>query len=63
MYEVGQRVSDIERCPLAKIIEKKDVNGVWWYRLREYAHPHAMWWTDEIHIGPPKEIRHDASIA
>ena len=62
-FSVGERVSDVERCSLAKVINKKvDKYGVVWYHLRRFDHPHDMWWTDEIHIEPPYGKQHDPKL-
>jgi hypothetical protein len=58
-WKVGDRVEGVEQLGLSKVIEVGTDQNEGYYRVRQYAHPHAITWIHEYDLTTPTEMRHD----
>lgn len=56
-FRIGERVHEVERVGgLCKVIKIRPGGD---YLIREFAHPHRIFWTDELHLIRPVGMTHD----
>jgi hypothetical protein len=59
-FKVGQRANEVEQCGLVKIVKYLGFyDNQHHYRVRQFAYPHKIIDTDEIHLSKPVGKTHD----
>lgn len=59
-FRVGQRAEETEQLGLVKVIKYTGFkHGFHHYLVRQFAHPHRVIETDEVHLSRPTGLTHD----